>query len=297
VRGVLQMLKNYNNIDEFDKEWEDKLSKEQPKEEKDLNEEEIVEEEILTEDEVVDEPYEDEDNQEDNENDEDNTQEDKLTGDEELNQKPSQKEKEEYAFAEMTRKLREAEKAAKEKETSLKEWDEIARQLGYTNSEELLKAQREKSIKEEAKNKGIDPEIYRELIQLKEKVGEYEKKQKQILSQTKLEKFSNSLEEIAKTYTLSEGDKNSILLEMEKDGYNLEDLYEIKNPTKFIMGYAAEKITEKKVQEKLSKSNKEEFKEDKFTQPKNSKKSIEELQRELIKKEMEEYAKKNGLSY
>ena len=163
------MPKNYNSIDEFDKEWEEKLSKEQPKEENNELEEEVVEEEVFTEDEIVDE---NDGTTEDNEDNEDNTQEDqKLSGDEELNEKPSHKEKEEYAFAEMRRKLREAEKAAKEKETSLKQWDDVARELGYANSEELLKAQREKSIREEAKNKGVDPEIYRELIQLKEKVG------------------------------------------------------------------------------------------------------------------------------
>jgi hypothetical protein len=84
---------------------------------------------------------------------------------------------------------------------------------------------------------------------------------------------------------------------MEKDGYNIEDLYEIKNPKKFILGYAADVITEKKVQEKMSQTDKDKFKEDKFTQTKTSKKTVEELQDELIKKELADYARKNGLNY
>lgn len=295
------MPTNYKNIDEFDKEWEEKLSKEQTQEEDNLEEEEVVDEEIITEDELnddIEEELVDETDENDkDENDKEDNQEEEITGDEELNIKPSQKEKEEYAFAELRRKLREAEKAAQEKDTSLKEWNEIAKQLGYENSTELLKAQKEKNIKEEASRKGVDPDVYRELIQLKEKVGEYEKRQKQEQANAKLEKFTNSLNTISDTYKFSEDEKVSILMEIEKDGYNLADLYEVKNPTKFIMGYALDKITEIKVQEKLSKTNKENFKEEKFSNPKTSKKSIEELQRELIKKEMEEYARKSGLNY
>lgn len=294
------MPKNYNSIDDFDKEMEEEFLKNK-------NEDDKPDEDVLTEDEIVDDNIDDDvddkhenedediDKDENKNNDDNEGENNEQLGDVELT--PSKDDKKDYAFAELRKKYKEAEKLAKEKDASLRQWEEIAKNLGYQSADELLRAQREQTIKQEAEKKGVDPEIYRELIQLKEKVGEYEKRQKQTQSQLKLEKFTSSLDEVVNNYKLTDNEKNSILLEIEKDGYNLEDLYEIKNPKKFIIGYAADVITEKKLQEKMSQTDKEKFKEDKFTQTKTSKKTIEELQDELIKKELSDYAKKSGLNY
>ena len=291
-------MPNYESIEDFDEEQEEKLLKNQEKNKSEEEEEEVdqTDEETLTEDELDDEEENDEEELKEEDEQEETKEKDEkdssLAGDEHL-------EKEKFAFAELRRKAKDAEKKAREKDTSLKEFDELAKDLGYKNHAELLKAQREKmteeKVKKEASQKGVDPDVYRELVQLKEKLGDFEKEKIQVKRQQKIEKFTRSLDKVSTDYSLKQEDREQILGEMENDGYNVEDLYEIKNPERFILGYMTEKVAEKKVQEKLSSKGKEKFKEEPFKKQKSNKKSVKDLQDKLIKKEMKQYAEDEGL--
>jgi hypothetical protein len=79
---------------------------------------------------------------------------------------------------------------------------------------------------------------------------------------------------------------------MEQDGYTLEDIASLKNPERFIKGYAADKIAEKKYQEMLATEKKAK----KLKEPKlrGESEPPTDWEKEL-QKELDQYAKENNL--
>jgi hypothetical protein len=291
-------MPKFKNIGEFDELEEKKFLESQEDEnsdEEETEEEETEHEESYDEDDL-DEDDNDDDEEDELEEDKDEDDEDDEDDDEDEPQKeePSKEDKKEYAFAQIRKEKKEYEEKYKQAKEHQESWDEIARRLGYKNSNELLEAENEKRMKSEAESKGMDTQTYRELQELKEKVETQEKEKKEVASKEKLAKFTSSLDNVAETYELKEKEKVEMLNRMETDGYDINDLYEIKNPKAFIKGYVNDDVLERKLREKLPK-DKSQFKEKKFKNTGGNKKTLEETQDELIAKEMAKYRKENNL--
>lgn len=291
----------FNSIEEFDKMMEEQYSQQ--------GNEEVDQDEIITEDEIEEEQVEDEieeeqveeetEENEDTDEEEKETLQNELNGNEEIDITLSKedKDKKQFAFAQLRKEKAEYEKKYKEISSFKTEFDDLAKTLGYKDSNELLQAERNRKLKEEAESKGVKYDFYKEFIEMKESLEREKQQKEEQLKQSKVDVFVGALNDVSSSYKLSEDDKASVLSEMEKDGYSLDDLVSIKNPKKFILGYVKETVIESAVQSKLLTNKKEKFKEEKFNQQSDNKKSLEDTQKELIEKEMREYARKNGLDY
>jgi len=292
-------MPKFKSIEEFDELAEKEFLESQ--EENEASDEEENDGENLEEENDYEESYDEDDlaedefnDDEEDEFDDEDQEEDEEEPQEEQEEEPSKEDKKEYAFAQLRKEKKEYEDKYKQAKEYQESWDEIAKRLGYKDSNELLEVEREKRLKAEAESKGMDTQTYRELQELKQKVEKQEQEKQEIVSKQKLAKFTNSLNEIVDNYGLKEGEKVDILNKMEADGYDVSDLYEIKNPKSFIKGYVSDDILERKIKSKLPK-DKSKFKEEKFKGTRNNKKTLEESQDELIAKEMAEYRRKNNL--
>lgn len=207
--------------------------------------------------------------------------------------KPSKKElKADYAF----RKLRQEAKELKEKSSSyenfINEMDAMARVYGYKDSKEMLEIMRQKQMEEEARARNIDPEIYKELQEQKRRIAEIEREKLELVQKQKAENFVKIIDNFAKEYKLTESEINQIIINMDEDGWNLDN---IKNPTKLIKGYAADIIAERKTQKVLKQMKDEEkFVEKPFkNQGEAPQKSIDDL----VNEDLAKFAKDRGLPF
>lgn len=292
-------MPDYKSIEEFDeaaeKEYLENLEEteeteeieevEETDEQEEIQENVQEDENVITEDDIEEEEQEEEPEEEEPEEQKPN----KVTA-----KKPDKKE---YAFKELRKERDTYKKKYGEVETLRGEYDTLAKSLGYSNAEELLKAEKDKRAREEAKSKGVDPAFYTEFQEMKEELAKEKKSKEQAQKTAKLEIFNGALDNIIKTNEMTSQDKIDILNEMEKDGYDINDLYEIKNPKRFIEGYAYDKVVEKEKQKIIKKQKKQEFVEKPFNSTKKGKETKSSLQKQLIDEEMRAYAKEHGLSY
>lgn len=238
---------------------------------------------------------EDEESSKDNEEPEDS----ELTGDEEFNQSDSKKkftkeEKTNHAFAQLRKQAKESKKAFEEVKPIIEDLDNIARLSGFNNHKELVEAMKQRQQEEEAKRQNIDPEVYKKMKSLEQRIEQTEKEKKVQEQKYKIDKFVNNLDNFTKEYSLTQKEKEDVINNIDADGWELETLINLKNPYNFFKGYAADIIAERKVQKNLKKQQEEK----KFAENRYSNQSIPEQSiDEEIEKELKKYAKENGLSF
>jgi hypothetical protein len=200
--------------------------------------------------------------------------------------------KEEFAFGKLRYENSELKQKLEEQERYSKKLEEMARNLGYTNSDDLLKAYEDQQIQKEAQQKNVDPEVYRKMINMERELETIKQREVEANRQMGVQRFSQSLDRIAADIGLDEDEKVSMINQMETDGYTLEDIARIKNPERFIKGYAADKIAERKYQELLASEKKAK----KLKEPKlrGESEPPTDWEKEL-QKELAQYAKENNL--
>lgn len=203
--------------------------------------------------------------------------------------KPS---KEEFAFGKLRYENTELKQKLEQQEKYSRKMEEMARNLGYSNADDLLKAYDDQQIQKEAQQKNVDPEVYRKMINMERELETIKQREAEAKRQMGVQRFSQSLDRIASDIGLDETEKASMINQMEADGYTLEDIARIKNPERFIKGYAADKIAERKYQELLASEKKAK----KLKEPKlrGESEPPTDWEKEL-EKELEQYAKENNL--
>jgi hypothetical protein len=204
----------------------------------------------------------------------------------------SQPRKEEFAFGKLRHENSELKTKLEEQEKYSRKMEEMARNLGYGNSDELIKAYEEQQIQKEAQKKNVDPEVYRKMVNMERELESIKQREVESNKQLGVQRFSQSLELIVANLGLNEVEKISMLTQMEQDGYTLEDIARVKNPERFIKGYAADKIAERKYQELLASEKKAK----KLKEPKlrGESEPSTDWEKELDK-ELAQYAKENNL--
>lgn len=273
-------------LEQFEKEWAEKIAQEN----KDLEdeEEETVEDEETTEDDEET----TEDDSEDTETDEEEIE---PTGDEDF--EPVKKDKKDkdpsekaaYSF----KKLREEAKLEKEKSTKLeqelRELEGMATSLGYANVSEFKQAIEEQRIKKEAERTNRDPEVVKELSEQRKRLDALEAEKKALIRKTQEDEVVKQLGEFIAENGLNEAEFSQVLEEAANDGFQtLDDFVGVKGVKKYLKGVASDIIITKTKQKELEKEKKKEKlsgdKHTKQTTPQ-TKKSIQEIAEEEVLKE------------
>jgi len=199
--------------------------------------------------------------------------------------------KKEYAWKELRTKNQQLQEELTTKETLMKKFEEMAKGLGYDSSSALLKKYDEDQVVEEAKTKGIDPKFYKEFKQMQEELKSTKKEKEAAFRTSQIQRFTNSLDTLARENGLTEAEKQQIINQLETDGYTIDDIVNIKSPKRLLTGYMIDKIAEKKVQSKLKQQKKEVFADEKHN---SSAEVTEDDLEKRIADEMKQYAKSRG---
>jgi len=217
------------------------------------------------------------------------------TGDEEFQTtKPTEEQKRQFAFDKMRKELAQ-EKAEKAKFVKMQEETEsLARNLGYKDADEMLKAERKKRIDEEAVKQGIKPEFYQELVQLKDEVKQLKVQKEEQQKQSATQRFATAMNETVKEFALTDEEKSEIFQALAEDGYTVDMLTSNPQPKKLLKGYIPEgRIVEKTKQTVLADKTK-------FKEPahKNTPSETEdEKYARALDEDMANYASRNGYPY
>lgn len=205
--------------------------------------------------------------------------------------KPSSEDKRDYSFAQLRKDN--AELKAREKELSVN--DEflraIATQYGYDNVEDFKKAYEDARIQKEAKEKGYDPVLYKQLQDSNRRIEQLEKQNKQAQLMESANKFKSSMDKVISDYNLGEDSRDDIFTKLEQSGYTVDMLLSLPNPEVVIRGVLSDKIAEFARQKEISKLETLDSLTDEKHDGVSSGKSLS--LDDIIKAEMEDYRKDN----
>lgn len=167
--------------------------------------------------------------------------------------KPSNEDKKDYSFAQLRKEN--SEFKAKNKELSAN--DEflraIAAQYGYDDVEDFKKVYEDARIQKEAKEKGYDPVLYKQLQDSNRRIQQLEKESQESKLMEKASNFKNSMEKVISDYNLGESARDEIFSKLEESGYTVDTLLGLPNPEVVIKGVLSDKIAEFARQKEISK--------------------------------------------
>lgn len=167
--------------------------------------------------------------------------------------KPSNDDKKDYSFAQLRKEN--SEFKAKNKELSAN--DEflraIAAQYGYDDVEDFKKVYEDARIQKEAKEKGYDPVLYKQLQDSNRRIQQLEKESQESKLMEKASNFKNSMEKVISDYNLGESARDEIFSKLEESGYTVDTLLGLPNPEVVIKGVLSDKIAEFARQKEISK--------------------------------------------
>lgn len=291
---------------EFKKEFNSQEELEQLLDEEFVSDEEISDDDVTEEDiESNDDLGDDITNEEEIEETQDDENDDEEVVDEEIERiqeeeqtqvktKIKKEDKQSYAFKKLREEVKTYKEELKQTKPQIERLNNIAKRYGYQSHEEMLKVLEEQALEREAKEQNIDPAIYKKMKELEYKYEQLEREKQEALRQAKVEKFLSSFNDFAKEYSLTDEEKESVLLAMDEDGWQLEQLLTVRNPKNIFKGYIADKIAEKKTQKTLKDITKNsKYAEETFKNTGQVDKTIDEL----VAEDLKEWAKKNGYSF
>lgn len=163
--------------------------------------------------------------------------------------KRTREEKERYAFE----KLR---KENKEKEERLKELDEIATAYGFTSHEAMLDKLREDAELKQARERNIDPEIYKTLKEQERELEKIKKEREEEKARSSVNTVITRVNDFKEKHSLDDSDIEDLLNDLDADGFTPEQLSRISNYEKLFTGYLRDTIIEKERQRRLKKEDK-----------------------------------------
>lgn len=205
--------------------------------------------------------------------------------------KPSNEDKKDYSFAQLRKEN--SEFKAKNKELSAN--DEflraIAAQYGYDDVEDFKRVYEDTRIQKEAREKGYDPVLYKQLQDSNRRIEELEKQNQEAKLMEKASKFKSSMEKVISDFNLDDSSRDEIFSKLEKSGYTVDTLLSLPNPEVVIKGVLSDKIAEFARQKEISKLETLDSLTDEKHDGVSSGKSLS--LDDIIKAEMEDYRKDN----
>lgn len=167
--------------------------------------------------------------------------------------KPTGDDKKEFAFAKVRKEnsdLKNEIKGLQEYENFLKE---LASNYGYEDVNEFAKVYREARITQEAKEKGYDPVLYKQLQDSNKRIEQLERENREAKLNEKANVFKNAIEKAITDYNLGESGRKEIFDRLEEAGFSAEELLTLSNPEIVIKGVLADKIAESSKQNQIKK--------------------------------------------
>ena len=205
--------------------------------------------------------------------------------------KPSNDDKKDYSFAQ----LRKENSEFKAKNNELSANDEflraIAAQYGYDDVEDFKRVYEDTRIQKEAKEKGYDPVLYKQLQESNRRIEQLEKKNQEATLMKKATDFKSSMEKVISDFNLGESARDEIFSKLEESGYTVDTLLSLPNPEVVIKGVLSDKIAEFARQKEISKLETLDSLTDEKHDGVSSGKSLS--LDDIIKAEMEDYRKDN----
>ena len=206
-------------------------------------------------------------------------------------QKYTKEEQRNYAFQKLSRER----KAAMEEAQHYKDFMQyLANRAGINDIAVYEKALRDKIEAEDAKNKGISPEIYRAMQSQKKQIEDLQRVNAEREQHARFSNFQNTLANIKNQYNFNDDDISEMFSNLEKAGFrDANQLLAQPNPEMLIRGALMDKIIERSIQLQREKEAK--------SQPNVDVERIDTVSETPeydedaeIKREMEEYARENG---
>lgn len=206
-------------------------------------------------------------------------------------QKYTKEEQRNYAFQKLSRER----KSAMEEAQHYKDFMQyLANRAGINDIAVYEKALRDKFEAEDAKNKGISPEIYRAMQSQKRQIKDLQRVNAEREQHVRFSNFQNTLANIKNQYNFNDDDISEMFSNLEKAGFrDANQLLAQPNPEMLIRGALMDKIIERSIQLQREKEAK--------AQPNVDVERIDTVSEAHeydedaeIKREMEEYARENG---
>lgn len=267
--------KTFNSVAEIDAALDEEFKLVEPKlaetKEETIEDEDLDEIDDLDEDEDLDDLDEDEDD------------------DTEPASKPDKKAQEGFAFAKLRADKEAAERKAAQEIEFMKK---LAKASGYGDDvEKYRKDLEDRLISAEAQQRGVTPEVYKELADAKAKNEIYEKEKQESARLAKSQKFLSTIDTVLSNYDVDAKEMSKELFKsLEDAGYTIDTLLAIPQPEFLIKGVLYEKLASAKMREDKLKGGVE-------TKKITSKTAPVKTVDELVEEEMVAYAKSRGLKY
>ena len=204
--------------------------------------------------------------------------------------KPTADEKKEFAFS----KIRQENSALKQEKQKLQQESDFLKELassyGYTDVEKFKEDVRNAKLAQEAKQKGIDPAIYKQLDENKREIARLKAEREQERLLTRASGFKTAVEEATSKYNVS---REEVFKRLEDAGFTVDSILSLPDPNIVIKGLLTDKILEVSKQKDLKRKETLENLADTKHSGGSSEKTV--TLDDLLKSDMEEYKKANYL--
>lgn len=168
--------------------------------------------------------------------------------------KHSKDDKKEFAFSKIRKEnsdLKALNKTLTTRDEALKK---IASNYGYDDVDKFLEAYENARVIQEAKDKGYDPVLYKQLQETNKRLEQLEKERQESNLMSRANAFKNAVDKAISDYNLDEEEgRNEIFRRLEEYGYTVDSILSLPNPDILIKGVLSDKIAEISKQKQIEK--------------------------------------------
>lgn len=161
--------------------------------------------------------------------------------------------KKEYSFAKIRKENSDLKSQIKTNTAMADFLKNMAIQNGYSDVDKFIQAYNDAAVIQEAKDKGYDPVLYKQLQDSNSRISKLEQEKAQDSLSRKATAFRDAVEKAVTDYTLGEDGKDIIFTRLEEAGYDVNSILSLPNPEIVIKGVLADKIAEVSKQKQISK--------------------------------------------
>lgn len=168
--------------------------------------------------------------------------------------KHNTEDKKEFAFSKIRKEnsdLKALNKTLSARDEALKK---IASNYGYDDVDKFLEAYENARVVQEAKDKGYDPVLYKQLQDTNKRLEQLEKERQENNLMSRANAFKNAVDKAISEYNLDEEEgRNEIFSRLEEYGYTVDSILSLPNPEILIKGVLSDKIAEISKQKQIEK--------------------------------------------
>lgn len=186
--------------------------------------------------------------------DQNNESQDDNTSNNVSDNKHNTEDKKEFAFSKIRKEnsdLKALNKTLSTRDEALKK---IASNYGYDDVDKFLEAYENARVVQEAKDKGYDPVLYKQLQDTNKRLEQLEKERQENNLMSRANAFKNAVDKAISEYNLDEEEgRNEIFSRLEEYGYTVDSILSLPNPEILIKGVLSDKIAEISKQKQIEK--------------------------------------------